>query len=118
MAEENKTPWIVACINCAGTGKVHTQGFTDPTEKIERTCPICKGAKVLVNKDLYITELEERSARLVLMMPLFQEARDAITAITLPQARMHNLKLDLAARMDEVGIAESWKALYERIKQK
>lgn len=48
--------------------------------------------------------------RLAAMLPLFQEARDAITVISLTQARLHGLDLSLADRMDDVGIPERWKA--------
>ena len=48
--------------------------------------------------------------RLVAMMPLFQEARDAITAITTTQLKLHDISPTLADRMDDVGIPERWKA--------
>ncbi len=41
--------------------------------------------------------------RLKLLIPLFQEARDALPAISLATAKMRNLDLTLADRMDEVG---------------
>ena len=58
------------------------------------------------------TVTKERDAlkrRLAAMMPLFQEARDALPCITLAQAKLRGLRLDLADRMDDVGIAERWK---------
>lgn len=45
------------------------------------------------------------------MLPLFEEARDAITAIPLASARLRGLDLTLAARMDSVGIPEQWKQI-------
>ena len=42
-------------------------------------------------------------ARLAEIMPLFEEARDALTAITLASAKLHRVDLSLAERMDEVG---------------
>lgn len=45
------------------------------------------------------------------MLPLFEEARDAITVIPLTLARLHCLDLTLAARMDSVGIPEQWKQI-------
>lgn len=42
------------------------------------------------------------------MFPLFEEARDAITALTTVQCRLHNIRLDLAERMDDVGIPARW----------
>ena len=50
------------------------------------------------------------SDRLKAIMPLFQEARDALSAITTVQAKLHNIRLDLADRMDDVGIPERWRA--------
>ena len=41
--------------------------------------------------------------RLAEIMPLFEEARDALTAITLVSAKLHRVDLSLAERMDEVG---------------
>ncbi len=46
--------------------------------------------------------------RLDEMLPLFEEARDCLPVITLSQARLHGLRLDLARRMDAVGILEEW----------
>jgi len=39
------------------------------------------------------------------VMPLFQEARDALPAIQVHQARIHNISLSLADRMDVAGTA-------------
>jgi hypothetical protein len=52
----------------------------------------------------------ELQARLLAMMPLFEEARDALTAISLASARLHGVRLDLADRMDDVGDPERWAA--------
>jgi hypothetical protein len=41
--------------------------------------------------------------RLAEILPLFQEARDALTAIPLTVARLRNLDLNLADRMDAAG---------------
>lgn len=53
----------------------------------------------------------ELQARMNVMMPLFEEARDALCAISTTAAKLHNVRLDLADRMDDVGIPERWKAL-------
>ena len=53
---------------------------------------------------------EKYKRRLQAMMPLFQEARDAICAIPKTAAKLRGLRLDLADRMDDVGIAERWAA--------
>lgn len=49
--------------------------------------------------------------RLRAMLPLFEEARDAITSIPLATAKLRGLRLDLADRMDDVGVPERWVAL-------
>lgn len=58
-----------------------------------------------------LAAVQADARRLKAMMPLFEEARDALTAIPLVSAKLHGLRLDLADRMDQVGIAENWKAL-------
>ena len=57
-----------------------------------------------------LNELRCRSDRLTAMMPLFEEARDALCAISTTAAKLHNVRLDLADRMDVVGDPELWKA--------
>jgi hypothetical protein len=60
--------------------------------------------------------VDERDAlkrRLAAMFPLFQEARDALTAIPLASAKLHGIRLDLADRMDDVGVPDRWKAREE-----
>jgi hypothetical protein len=52
--------------------------------------------------------------RLTAMLPLFQEARDALPAITLASAQLRGIRLDLADRMDDVGVAERWNAIDAR----
>lgn len=47
-------------------------------------------------------------ARMRAMLPLFQEARDALTALTIPQCKLHGIDMFLADRMDDVGIATRW----------
>lgn len=42
-------------------------------------------------------------AKLQMVMPLFQEARDALTAITEPMRKLRGISLSLADRMDEAG---------------
>ena len=41
--------------------------------------------------------------RLNEIIPLFEEARDALTSISLASAKLHNLRLDLGDRMDRAG---------------
>ena len=56
---------------------------------------------------------QERDAlkrRMVSLLPLFEEARDALTAIPLASAKLHNVRLDLAERMDRVGVKANWDA--------
>lgn len=55
-------------------------------------------------------ELRENDARLKAMLPLFEEARDALCAITEAQRRLHGISPTLADRMDDVGIPERWRA--------
>ncbi len=42
-------------------------------------------------------------AKLQMVMPLFQESRDALTAITEQQRKLHGISPTLAERMDEAG---------------
>ncbi len=57
-----------------------------------------------------LERLRENDERLTAMLPLFEEARDALCAITTTAARLHNVRLDLADRMDDVGIPARWAA--------
>lgn len=52
-------------------------------------------------------------AKLAMVMPLFQEARDALPAITEAQRKLHGLSLTLADRMDIAGTfsLDDWTAL-------
>lgn len=68
------------------------------------------GDSVTVTKER-LAELEDRSRRIIAMMPVFQEARDAICAITETQRRLHNISHSLADRMDELGDADRWRTL-------
>jgi hypothetical protein len=45
-------------------------------------------------------------------MPLFVEARDALPAVSVTQAKLLGVQLDLAARMDAVGTRD-WRAALE-----
>ncbi len=51
-------------------------------------------------------------AKLQMVMPLFQEARDALTAITEAQRKLHGISSTLADRMDEAGTfsLDDWNA--------
>jgi hypothetical protein len=42
-------------------------------------------------------------AKLTMIMPLFEEARDALPAITETQCRLHGISKTLADRMDAAG---------------
>lgn len=54
-------------------------------------------------------------AKLQMVMPLFQEARDALTAITEMQRKLHRIAPDLADRMDAAGTfsLDDWRAAQE-----
>ena len=58
--------------------------------------------------------IDRRTKRLNAIMPLFQEARDAICAISLTEAKLRGIDLTLANRMDDVGIQERWDAAEAR----
>ena len=64
-------------------------------------------------KDLLaeIDRLAKSDRRLSDMLPLFQEARDALPAIKLTAAELRGIRLDLADRMDAVGVPETWLAM-------
>lgn len=57
-----------------------------------------------------IAKLLESERRLKAMMPLFEEARDALPAISESSRRLYNISPTLADRMDDVGIPERWAA--------
>ena len=61
--------------------------------------------------DKEIENLKKHKRRLADMLPLFQEARDAITAISYSTAKLRGLSMDLDKRMDRVGILEEWEAM-------
>lgn len=54
---------------------------------------------------------EYLTAKIQMCIPVMQEARDAITALTLTQARLHGISLTLADRMDKAGTysVEDWR---------
>ena len=58
-----------------------------------------------------VGELERHERRLKAMMPLFEEARDALPAISETSRRLRNISSTLADRMDEVGDPVRWAAL-------
>lgn len=55
-----------------------------------------------------LAEAKSHERRLRAMMPLFEEARDALPAVSQVSARLRNIRLDLADRMDAVGNPEKW----------
>jgi len=59
------------------------------------------------------SENDELRARLAAIMPLFEEARDALCALRPMQVKLHNISPTLADRMDDVGDPERWKARRE-----
>ena len=75
---------------------------------------ICNSIKQLVDEKVAaeseLARLRACERRLDDMLPLFEEARDALQGITLSSAKLHNISLSLGDRMDEVGVAENWKA--------
>jgi len=60
---------------------------------------------------LELSKLRAMERHFKAMLPLFQEARDAICAISTTTAKIHNISLVLAECMDDVGILERWKKL-------
>ena len=51
-------------------------------------------------------DADYRLWKLELVIPLFQEARDALTALTVEQVRLRGIRRDLAERMDYAGTAD------------
>ena len=49
-------------------------------------------------------------AKLAMVMPLLEEARDALCALTVPQCKLHHISMSLADRMDIAGTfsLEDW----------
>lgn len=66
--------------------------------------------KCIEERDALRARVAELEERLDAMMPLFEEARDALPAITLGSAKLRGIRLDLADRMDDVGDPERWAA--------
>lgn len=75
-------------------------------EYVEGT-PVGYGEDEIDRLHVRIAELEKDAAyykwRLTEIMPLFQDARDALPAISLTAAKLHGLDLSLADRMDMAG---------------
>lgn len=69
-----------------------------------------KGPMAAAELDALRARVAELEERLDAMIPLFEEARDALPAITLESAKLRGIRLDLADRMDDVGDPERWAA--------
>ena len=67
-----------------------------------------------VRQELEAKHREEHE-RLKAIIPVFQEARDALPLIRDWQAQLAGVRPDLADRMDELGVPELWKARYAAI---
>ena len=63
-----------------------------------------------VKDDADAREVEYLRWKLGLVLPVFQEARDALTAILTTQLRLYNISPTLAERMDYAGVSgkEEW----------
>ena len=87
-------------------GRCHETMHIPPGAEPSEFCHDC--AHSLVDElRARVAELEER---LDAMMPLFEEARDALPAISLGTAKLRGIRLDLADRMDDVGDPGRWAA--------
>jgi Lon protease-like protein len=72
-----------------------------------------------IRKEIEEVEMEVKAqeysrylaAKLAMVVPLFEEARDALCAITETQRKLHRISSTLADRMDEAGTysIEKWK---------
>lgn len=69
-----------------------------------------KAAKMIKQRAAELERLLAIERRFLAMLPLFEEARDALPAITTQAAKLHNISPTLADRMDDVGIKERWDA--------
>ena len=69
-----------------------------------------EGSVIIQSQKCRIAELEAIDRRARAMMPLLQDARDAVVALSMSQCKLHHISLDLADRMDAVGIKERWDA--------
>lgn len=94
-------------LTCAFCGEAYPSG-TPPTQHDALTVHIMKCEKHPLRG--VIAERDRLKARMDAMMPLFEEARDALPAITETSARIRGVRLDLADRMDAVGDPERWAA--------
>jgi len=66
--------------------------------------------KVAESKQSLRAENERLENRLSEIMPLFEEARDALPALSLTSAKLHRVDLTLADRMDAVGMRD-WRSV-------
>jgi hypothetical protein len=62
--------------------------------------------------------LRASERRLKAMIPLFEEARDALAAIPLASAKLRGVRLDLADRMDDVGVPSRWEVIDAAMREK
>ena len=78
--------------------------FNSPRGVVANPSDVTDGAARIVAKHA------PDCSRLEALMPLFQEARDALCAINTRAAKLYSVRLDLADRMDAVGVPEQWVA--------
>ena len=93
------TEWKIRCAELEQNAE-HIQS-SDEAEDLKRVLADCSAEltelrQVKEDADYYKWRLEE-------IIPLFQEARDALTAITVVQMKLHNISPSLADRMDVAG---------------
>ena len=93
------TEWKIRCAELEQNAE-HIQS-SDEAEDLKRALTDCsielaELRQVKEDADYYKRRLEE-------IIPLFQEARDALTAITVVQMKLHNISPSLADRMDVAG---------------
>jgi hypothetical protein len=117
MTEQSETPLVDAAVDSimvdVNDGELGLAGalarLSVVSKKLERTA-----AKLREENAELVRERDKHWRRLQAMLPLFQEARDALPAISLVSAKLRGLDLTLGDRMDEVGVPELWRARCER----
>lgn len=105
---------IVACVNfCKGKSTELLQAVADydaadASAAWESPHPIFRLAEENDRLRAENERLQKIERRFTAMLPLFEEARDALPAISETARSLHGLSPSLAARMDDVGVPDRW----------
>ncbi len=74
-------------------------------------------ANKIEEMDLELAELRYYHWRMLQILPLLQEARDALPAITEASRRLHGISPTLADRLDQAGNGDKARAAYQEYRK-